>query len=134
VRRAAILQAGYVLAVGLFSVALVAAAARRREQNTRLLRLETFHSRLLDNMPDGLITLDADGRVTAFNPAAQELLSRLTAEKTTDLMGRRWEDIIAASPPGIPPPPCRTRPARQRPPRRAAPPRKAPGGSSNARG
>ncbi|NMC48914.1 MAG: PAS domain-containing protein, partial [Desulfovibrio sp.] len=103
VRRAAILQAGYVLAVGIFSVGLVAAAARRREQNTRLLRLETFHSRLLDNMPDGLITLDAAGRVTAFNPAAQELLSRLTAEKTTELMGSRWDDIIAASPPGSPP-------------------------------
>ncbi len=108
VRRAAILQAGYVLAVGAFSFVLLVAAARRREQNQRLLRLETFHSRLLDNMPDGLVTLDAAGRITAFNPAAQELLSRLTTADPKDLMGGRWDEIIAAaSPPARLAPPGR---------------------------
>jgi two-component system sensor histidine kinase HydH len=93
VRRAAILQAGYVLVVAAFSLILAVAASRRREQNTRLLRLESFHSRLLDNMPDGLVTLDAAGRITAFNPAAQDLLSRLTGRKAQDIMGAAWEDI-----------------------------------------
>jgi len=97
VRRAAILQAGYVLVVAAFSLILAVAASRRREQNTRLLRLESFHSRLLDNMPDGLVTLDAAGRITAFNPAAQDLLFRLTGRSAQDIMGAAWEDIAPAA-------------------------------------
>jgi len=97
VRRAAILQAGYVLAMAAFTLILVVAATRRREQGRRLTRLESFHSKLLDNMPDGLVTLDGVSRITAFNPAAQELLSRLTGRSADALMGADWEEAVAAA-------------------------------------
>ena len=103
VRRAAILQAGYVLAVAAFSLVLVVAATRRREQGKRLTQLESFHSRLLDNMPDGLVTLDAADRITAFNPAAQKLLARLTGRPPADIMGAAWTDIVEAAKSGQPP-------------------------------
>lgn len=99
VRRAAILQAGYVLAMAAFTLILVVAATRRREQGQRLTRLESFHSKLLDNMPDGLVTLDGASRITAFNPAAQELLSRLTGRSADALMGADWEEVAAADSP-----------------------------------
>lgn len=97
VRRTAVLQAGYVLAVAAFCLVLVVAATRRREQGRRLLRLESFHSKLLDNMPDGLVTLDRTGRITAFNPAAQALLFRLTGRAADGLMGADWEEAVAAA-------------------------------------
>jgi len=102
VRRAAILQAGYVLAVAAFSLVLVVAATRRREQGRRLTQLESFHSRLLDHMPDGLVTLDAAGRITAFNPAAQDLLAQLTGRASGDIMGAAWADIVETAQPGQP--------------------------------
>ncbi|MDQ7831928.1 MAG: ATP-binding protein [Desulfovibrionaceae bacterium] len=102
VRRAAILQAGYVLAMAAFTLILVVAATRRREQGQRLTRLESFHSKLLDNMPDGLVTLDGASRITAFNPAAQELLSRLTGRSADALMGADWEEVAAAASPSGP--------------------------------
>lgn len=73
-RRTAILQTGYILAVTLVFWILLMAVLQRTEQDRRLRSLETFNARLLDSMPDGLLTLAADGAVTAANPAAQHLL------------------------------------------------------------
>ncbi len=88
-KRTALLQTGYVLVVAAFLWGLGAAYLRRRDQSRALHRLETFHSRLLDTMPDGLLTVDADGVIRAANPAAGALL--LSDEG--DLVGRRFEDL-----------------------------------------
>jgi two-component system, NtrC family, sensor histidine kinase HydH len=53
---------------------LLLAFLRRREQGHEFLRLQTFHSRLLDNMPDGLLSVDQNRVVTSANPAAREIL------------------------------------------------------------
>jgi signal transduction histidine kinase len=73
-RRTAILQTGYILAVTIVFWILLLGVLRRKEQGERLQRLESFNARLLDNMPDGLLTLSADGTVMAANPAAQHLM------------------------------------------------------------
>ena len=89
-KRTALLQTGYVLVVALFLWGLGVAYLRRRDQGRALQRLETFHSRLLDTMPDGLLTLDCDGVVRAANPAAKRMLGR------DDLVGASWDGLPIA--------------------------------------
>lgn len=89
-KRTALLQTGYVLVVALFLWGLGVAYLRRRDQGRALHRLETFHSRLLDTMPDGLLTLDCDGVVRAANPAAKRLLG------SDELVGAQWVDLPVA--------------------------------------
>lgn len=73
-RRNAILQTGFVLAAAAFIWMLLFAYLRRREQGRKLVRLESFHSKLLDAMPEGMLTVDATGSVSAANPAAKGIL------------------------------------------------------------
>lgn len=73
-RHTAILQTGYILAVTLVFWLLLLGFVQRKEQGQRLERLESFNARLLDNMPDGLLTLSGDGVVVAANPAALSLM------------------------------------------------------------
>ena len=61
-------------AVTILFWALLMAVLRRAEQGRRLQRLESFNARLLDNMPDALLTLSADGVIMAANPAALTLM------------------------------------------------------------
>jgi two-component system, NtrC family, sensor histidine kinase HydH len=77
-KRTAILQTGYILAVTIVFWVLLLGFLQRNEQGKRLQRLESFNARLLDNMPDGLLTLSADGTVVAANPAATSLMGGQT--------------------------------------------------------
>lgn len=74
-QRTAILQTSYILAVTVLFWILLMGVMQRKEQSLRLRQLEFFNARLLDNMPDGLLTLSAEGTVMAANPAAQGLMS-----------------------------------------------------------
>lgn len=89
-RSTAMYQTLYVLLVALFLWGLAIAYLRRRDQGRRLNRLERFHSRLLDTMPDGLVTLDDDGLIRAANPAAENILE---VEGKKRLVGRMWTDL-----------------------------------------
>ena len=77
-KRTAILQTGYILAVTIVFWILLLGFLQRNEQHRRLQRLESFNARLLDNMPDGLLTLSAEGTVVAANPAAISLMGGLS--------------------------------------------------------
>ncbi|WP_051444916.1 two-component system sensor histidine kinase NtrB [Desulfocurvus vexinensis] len=87
-RRTALLQTGYVLMVAVFLWGLGAAYVRRRDQGRELHRLESFHSRLLDAMPDGLLTVSAAGGIRAANPAARDLLAG-----GGELVGQRFDAL-----------------------------------------
>lgn len=87
-RRTAILQTGYILAVTIVFWLLLMGFLQRKEQGRRLERLESFNARLLDNMPDGLLTLSAEGTIVAANPAAQSLMDgfRLMGEPLATIL------------------------------------------------
>jgi signal transduction histidine kinase len=85
-RNAALMQTGFVLGTAALLWILLLAYLRRREQGRRLDRLEIFHSRLLDSLPEGLLTVDAAGTVTAVNPAAKTILG-------PDLVGREFSEL-----------------------------------------
>ena len=76
-KRTAILQTGYILAVTIVFWILLLGFLQRKEQGQRLQRLESFNARLLDNIPDGLLTLGDDGTIVAANPAASSLMDGL---------------------------------------------------------
>jgi signal transduction histidine kinase len=94
-RRTAILQTGYILAVTIVFWLLLMGFLQRKEQGQRLARLESFNARLLDNMPDGLLTLSAEGTIVAANPAAQSLMDGI------GLMGEPLAKILDGL--GLPP-------------------------------
>jgi two-component system sensor histidine kinase HydH len=103
-RRAALLQAGYVFGAASLLWVLAFAYLRRRDQALKAARLERFQSKLLDNMPDGLVTLGADGSILSANGSATRLLlaEHTTADSgaeaaanaaTTALLGRNWSEF-----------------------------------------
>lgn len=88
-KRTAILQTGYILVVTIVFWILLLGFLQRNEQRRRLQHLESFNARLLDNMPDGLLTLAADGKVVAANPAAADLMGG------QGLVGQPLSDLFA---------------------------------------
>ncbi|MBA4358849.1 MAG: ATPase, partial [Desulfovibrio sp.] len=95
-RRAALLQTGYVLAAAAVLWFLSLAYLNRRNQALKAARLERFQSKLLDNMPDGLLTLGADGLILSANGSAARLLlgeAGGEAQGGADLTGRNFRDF-----------------------------------------
>jgi PAS domain S-box-containing protein len=54
---------------------------------------ETVDNQLLDSVPDGVFTVDADWRITFFNRAAEQI----TGIRRQDALGRRCCDVFRAS-------------------------------------
>ncbi|WP_231038961.1 two-component system sensor histidine kinase NtrB, partial [Nitratidesulfovibrio oxamicus] len=73
-RQNALFQAAYILAAAVFIWVLTMSFLKRREQAGRAAVLERFQARLVDNLPDGLLTITQDNVVRAANPAAHDIL------------------------------------------------------------
>lgn len=103
-KQNAFLQSLYILAASVFVWALALSLLSRRSLIDKARYLERFQDELLDNMPDGLITVGEDGFVQAANPMAHELLNfekgRLVGKKVADLPGILAEMSIDAVPEG----------------------------------
>ncbi|WP_432737971.1 two-component system sensor histidine kinase NtrB [Maridesulfovibrio sp. FT414] len=89
-RRAALLQTGYIFLAGFVLWLLAVAYFQRREQGKKLVRLERFQANLLDNMPDGLLTLSMDGTILSANGSALKLLDSPADEA---LVGMNWNSF-----------------------------------------
>ncbi|MFP4109313.1 MAG: two-component system sensor histidine kinase NtrB, partial [Desulfonatronovibrio sp.] len=103
-RQAIILQTIFTLGAILLFWILLLAFLNRKEQGQKFIRLRSFHSRLLDNMPDGLLSIDQNETVTAANPAARKILGagqEVVGQKLSEAMpwklnmdsGRGWTQI-----------------------------------------
>lgn len=73
-KRNALFQAAYILGAAAFIWTLSVSFLKRREQAGRAAVLERFQARLVDNLPDGLLTLSRDDTISAANPAAHMVL------------------------------------------------------------
>ncbi|MBZ2171601.1 two-component system sensor histidine kinase NtrB [Nitratidesulfovibrio sp. SRB-5] len=73
-RQNALFQAAYILAAAVFIWVLTMSFLKRREQAGRAAVLERFQARLVDNLPDGLLTITQDNVVRAANPAAHDIM------------------------------------------------------------
>lgn len=103
-RKNIVFQTLYILAVAVCTLALGISFLSRREQAMKAKELELFQAKLIDNLPDGLITLRTDGTVHSANPAALSILGGAAP----DLLGRsasalpgglgRWAEEGASRP------------------------------------
>ncbi len=88
-RQTIIYQTVFTLGAILLFWFLLLAIFRKKDERQQLSQLRTFHSRLLDNMPDGLLSVDQDQVVSAANPAAREILGA-----GPEIVGRRLSRIM----------------------------------------
>ncbi|CCH48861.1 two-component system sensor histidine kinase NtrB [Pseudodesulfovibrio piezophilus] len=96
-RRAATYQTGYVFLAAVVLWSLVFAYLRRRGEGRKLVRMERFQNKLLDNMPDGLVTLGESGEIMAANHSAKKLLAPAKAEGEEEGNGQAAPEIIGVN-------------------------------------
>lgn len=104
-RRTALFQTAYILAAAAVLWVLAVLFLSRRKLAGKAVLLEAFQTKLIDNLPDGLLITDAAGRVTAVNPAAREILTEETARAKGggNLVGLYLPEIIRDMTPGVDP-------------------------------
>ncbi|MFV0423247.1 two-component system sensor histidine kinase NtrB [Oleidesulfovibrio sp.] len=73
-RQNALFQAAYILGAAVLIWALAMGLIKRREMAGKARQLERFQVKLLDNLPDGLVTVGMNGTIMAANPAANGIL------------------------------------------------------------
>jgi len=82
------------LVVGFLSGALADQLRRAyeslREKEQGLIRLQAFHENIVRSISSGVFTTDDGGRITSFNPAAQEA----TGYSFEQVQGRRWREVF----------------------------------------
>lgn len=61
-----------------------------REKEQGLSRLQAFHENIVQSISSGVFTTDEDGRITSFNPAAQEA----TGYSLEQVQGRPWREVF----------------------------------------
>ena len=61
-----------------------------REKEQGLSRLQAFHENIVHSISSGVFTTDEHGRITSFNPAAQEA----TGYNLDQVKGRLWRDVF----------------------------------------
>ncbi len=86
-----------IVAVGALGIALLAFGARgvRRRRRTSVTDLTAAHGvarRVLDGLPDALLSLDADGAITSANARA----ASLTGRSIEELLGRSFIGFVSA--------------------------------------
>jgi len=61
-----------------------------REKEQGLTRLQVFHENIVQSISSGVFTTDEAGRITSFNPAAQEA----TGYDSAQVKGRVWREVF----------------------------------------
>lgn len=75
---------------GLLTEQLQRADHSLREKEQGLSRLQAFHENIVRSISSGVFTADKDGRITSFNPAAQES----TGYSLAQVQGRAWREVF----------------------------------------
>jgi two-component system sensor histidine kinase PilS (NtrC family) len=75
---------------GLLTEQLQHADHSLKEKEQGLSRLQAFHENIVHSISSGVFTTDEGGRITSFNPAAQEA----TGYSLAQVQGRPWRDVF----------------------------------------
>lgn len=75
---------------GLLTEQLQRADHSLKEKEQGLSRLQAFHENIVHSISSGVFTADEGGRITSFNPAAQEA----TGYSFAQVQGRPWPDVF----------------------------------------
>ena len=88
--RHSVIMAALFLLIGLSGIISLMLAQGYRSARSSLSRVRAFSDNLVENMPMGLVALDADGRIVAFNQTAESVLQQVAA----DVIGRYADEIL----------------------------------------
>jgi two-component system sensor histidine kinase HydH len=88
--RHSIIMAALFLLIGLSGIISLMLAQGYRSARSSLSRVRAFSDNLVENMPMGLVALDADGRIVAFNQTAESVLQQVAG----DVIGRNADEIL----------------------------------------
>jgi two-component system sensor histidine kinase HydH len=72
--RHTLIMASILLLVGSAGIVSLFLAQAYRTTRTSLTRIKAFSDQVVDNMPVGLMTIDAEGKIASFNQAAEMIL------------------------------------------------------------
>ena len=75
---------------GLLTEQLQRADHSLKEKEQGLSQLQAFHENIVHSISSGVFTTDGGGRITSFNPAAQEA----TGYSLAQVQGRPWRDVF----------------------------------------
>ncbi|MEQ1793362.1 MAG: ATP-binding protein [Nitrospira sp.] len=75
---------------GLLTKQLQRADHSLKEKEQGLSRLQAFHENIVHSISSGVFTTDDGGRITSFNPAAQEA----TGYNLAQVLGRPWREVF----------------------------------------
>jgi two-component system sensor histidine kinase HydH len=88
--RHSVIMAALLLLIGLSGIISLMLAQGYRSARSSLSRVRAFSDNLVENMPMGLVALDADGRIVAFNQTAESVLQQVAG----DVIGRNADEIL----------------------------------------
>jgi two-component system sensor histidine kinase HydH len=73
-KRHTLIMASILLLIGLAGIVSLFLAQAYRTTRTSLTRIKAFSDQVVENMPVGLMTIDAEGKIASFNQAAEAIL------------------------------------------------------------
>lgn len=85
-----VLMAVILCLIGFAGIVSLFLAQAYRSARTSLTRIKAFSDNVVENMPIGLLAVDAEGMIASFNQTAESIL-RLSSN---DVLGRRSVDIL----------------------------------------
>jgi two-component system sensor histidine kinase HydH len=92
-RRRIIWMAVIFLLIGSSGIIMLFLAQGYRSARSSLSRIMAFSNSLVENIPIGLVAMDSDGILTAFNQTAEAILGL----KTGDVIGKQAADVLPGS-------------------------------------
>jgi len=91
--RHTVLMGVILLLLGFAGVVSLFLAQAYRSTKTSLSRVKAFSDNLVENMPIGLVAINADGTIASFNQTAESLLQRGSRQ----VLGKKPQDVLPPS-------------------------------------
>jgi two-component system sensor histidine kinase HydH len=88
--RHTVIMALILLLIGFAGFISLFLAQAYRSAKTSLTRIKAFSDSVVENMPIGLLAMDADGRIVSFNQSAESVLQI----SSKDVLGKRADEIL----------------------------------------
>ena len=88
--RHTVIMAFILLLIGFAGIVSLFLAQAYRSAKTSLTRIKAFSDNVVENMPIGLLAVDADGRIVSFNQTAESVLQLLSHE----VLGKKAGEVL----------------------------------------
>jgi len=88
--RHTVLMALILLLIGFAGIVSLFLAQAYRSAKTSLTRIKAYSDTVVENMPIGLLALDADGKIASFNQTAEAVLQRSSRE----VLGKKTNEVL----------------------------------------